>query len=228
MFVGESGIMRVAQRACELMKQHDTDDLRQVGGVDLKMLQRYLNFHYSVSLDLFGSEVSSNAAAYYAAGLKGRYQEEKIADDHRLTDAVYRVLQPKEGRIVEADAPALPALNERLRDDYVADCARGVARWNKAIRAQGIDFELKLPHRAFNRRIGAFAGMHVAPDGRVVSAEAWRAGAREWLPTPEDHAYVGSLMTPVRERGKFANWIAPPQRGIDGLPVDYEYVRFER
>jgi benzoyl-CoA 2,3-dioxygenase component B len=227
MFVGETGVMRIAQRACELMKRHDTDDLRAVGGIDLKTLQRYLNFHYAVSLDLFGSEISSNAATYYTAGVKGRYHEEKIADDHRLVGATYPVLQLEGGRLVETQALALPALNERLRDDYIADCARGVKRWNKAIRDAGIDFELKLPHRAFNRRIGAFAGLHVAPDGALLSEAAWRAKERDWLPTPEDQAYVASLMTPVREPGRFANWIAAPARGVDGLPVEHEYVRFE-
>ena len=71
--------------------------------------------------------------------------------------------------------PALSALNERLRHDYVEDCAKGVLRWNKVIEQAGIDFELKLPHRAFNRRIGAFAGMRVSPDGKVLSEAEWKA-----------------------------------------------------
>jgi benzoyl-CoA 2,3-dioxygenase component B len=32
-------------------------------------------------------------------------------------------------------------------------------------------------------------------------------------------------MQPVYERGKMASWIAPPETGIKGRPVDYEYVR---
>jgi benzoyl-CoA 2,3-dioxygenase component B len=32
-------------------------------------------------------------------------------------------------------------------------------------------------------------------------------------------------MQPVLEQGKVAAWIAPPDRGINNLPVDYEYVR---
>ena len=47
----------------------------------------------------------------------------------------------------------------------------------------------------------------------------------EWLPTEADEAFVGSLMHSVIERGKFANWIAPPARGINGQPIDFEYVR---
>jgi benzoyl-CoA 2,3-dioxygenase component B len=48
----------------------------------------------------------------------------------------------------------------------------------------------------------------------------------QWLPTEEDRGYVGSLMTPVTEPGKMANWIAPPATGINGKPVEFEYVRF--
>ena len=49
--------------------------------------------------------------------------------------------------------------------------------------------------------------------------------ASEWLPTDADRAYVVSLMQPVYEHGKMANWIAPPRRGINGQEVEYEYVR---
>jgi benzoyl-CoA 2,3-dioxygenase component B len=90
----------------------------------------------------------------------------------------------------------------------------------------GIAFELKLPHRAFNRRIGAFNELHVSPDGKVVSAGEWKANAHKWLPTDEDRAYVTSLMgKAVVEPGKFANWIAPPQHGINRQPANFEYVR---
>jgi benzoyl-CoA 2,3-dioxygenase component B len=225
MFVGETGVGRIVQRACELMREHRTDDIRPYGGIDLPTIERYLNFHFSVSLDLFGSEVSTNAANFYTAGLKGRFEETKKDDDHQLKAAAYPVVMPDGDRIVTRDEPALPALNERLRDDYVADCDRGVQRWNQVIKRHGIDVELTLPHRGFHRAIGAFAGFHVSPDGRVMSAPEWEAHRREWLPTAEDQAYVGSLMRGVVEPGKFANWIAPPARGINGQPVDFEYVR---
>jgi benzoyl-CoA 2,3-dioxygenase component B len=121
----------------------------------------------------------------------------------------------------------LQALNERLRQDYIEDCARGVLRWNKIIEKAGIAFEIKLPHRGFNRRIGAFAGLRVSPDGKVLSEAEWKANEGKWLPTDEDRAYVTSLMGPaVVQPGKFAHWIAPPARGINGQPADFEYVRF--
>jgi benzoyl-CoA 2,3-epoxidase subunit B len=227
MFVGETGITRVVQRACELMREHRTDDVRRHGGIDLATIQRYLNFHCSVSLDLFGSELSTNAANFYTASLKGRFEETKKDDDHQLKTATYPVTELDGDRIAVREEPALTALNERLRDDYVADCQRGVDRWNRVIRDHGIDVELRLPHRGFHRAIGTFAGVYVTPDGRLVSREEWEAHRDEWLPTRGDYEYVASLMTPVTAPGKFANWIAPPARGINGKPVDFEYVRLD-
>jgi benzoyl-CoA 2,3-dioxygenase component B len=225
MFVGETGVGRIVQRTCELMREHRTDDVRRLGAIDLPTVQKYVNFHFSVSLDLFGSEISTNAANFYTSGVKGRFEETKKDDDHRLKDATYPVAEPDGDRVVVREQPALVSLNERLRDDYVADCARGVARWNQVIQRAGIPFELTLPHRGFHRAIGAFADVRVAPDGRIVTQAEWDARRDEWLPTAADEAYVGSLMRPVIERGAFANWIAPPARGINGHPIDFEYVR---
>ena len=227
MFVGETGVGRILQRTCELMKEHRTDDVRSLGAIDLPTIQKYLNFHFSVSLDLFGQEASTNAANYYTQGVKGRFLETRIDDDHLLTNATYEIDTVEDGRIVKKTVPALQALNERLRQDYIDDCAKGVLRWNKAIEKAGIDFEMKLPHRAFNRRIGAFAGLRVSPDGKVLSEAEWNANKDRWLPTDEDRAYVTSLMgAAVTQPGKFAHWIAPPARGINNQPADFEYVRF--
>ena len=227
MFVGETGITRILQRTCELMKEHKTDDVRSLGAIDLATIQKYLNFHFSVSLDLFGQEASTNAANYYTMGVKGRFLETRIDDDHLLTNATYEIDTAEDGRIVKKTVPALAALNERLRQDYIEDCAKGVLRWNKAIERAGFNFEMKLPHRAFNRRIGAFAGMRISPDGKVLSEADWKANGGKWLPTDEDRAYVTSLMGPaITQPGKFAHWIAPPARGSNNQPADFEYVRF--
>ena len=225
MFVGETGIARVVQRTCELMREHRTDDVRRHGGIDLPTLQKYLNFHCSVSLDLFGSEISTNAANFYTQGLKGRFEEARKTDDHRLVEATYPVIELRGDRITTRQEPALTALNERLRDDYVADCQRGVDRWNRVIRERGIDFELRLPHRGFHRAIGVFAEVKVSPDGQLLTEAEWDARRRDWLPTEQDRDWVQGLMQPVTEPGRFANWIAPPARGINGQPVDFEYVR---
>lgn len=225
MFVGETGVGRVVQRTCDVMRETRSDDVRKHGAIDLPTIQRYVNFHYSVSLDLFGSEVSTNAANFYTMSLKGRFEETKYGDDHRLTDATYPVTSLAGDRIVTREESALPALNERLRNDYIADCQRGVDRWNKIIRDRGVDGELRLPHRGFHRAIGAFADVRVSPDGRLLTEAQWQAKHRDWLPTDEDRAYVASLMRGVIEPGKFANWIAPPARGINGQPIDFQYVR---
>ena len=225
MFVGESGIGRVVQRSCELMKQHDTDDVRPHGGIDLATLQRYLNLHYSVSLDLFGAEISTNAANYYTSGLKGRFQESRKTDDHRLDDATYVIVECDNGGFHKAEKPALTTLNESLRDDYIRDCERGLKRWNEIIKRHGIDVRLTLPHRAFHRAIGVFADIHATPEGEIIGPEEWERGRHAWLPTDEDHAFVQSLMQPVIEPGRLASWIAPPARGIHGRPLDFDYVR---
>ncbi len=229
MFVGESGVSRVIQRTCQVMSELGTDDparLRAAGVIDLPTLQRYLNFHFSVTIDLFGADQSSNAATFYSSGLKGRFEEGKRADDHRLHDHGYRILQVQRDRLVEQEVPMLNALNEVLRDDYITDSIGGVSRWNKVIEKAGIGFRLSTPHKAFHRSIGSLAGVKVAPDGRVVSEQEWNARVGEWLPTAADRAFVASLMGRVVEPGKYANWIAPPMVGINRQPIDFEYVRF--
>ncbi len=229
MFVGESGISRVIQRTVAAMNELKTDDvakLRAAGVIDLPTIQRYLNFHYSVTIDLFGADESSNAAIFYSSGLKGRFDESKRDDDHVLKGQSYKVLQVKDGQLGEKDVPMLNALNEVLRDDYIKDSIGGVGRWNKVIDKAGIDFKLKVPHKAFNRQIGALKGLNLSPEGQVVSEAEWTASQAQWLPTAEDRAYVASLMGRVVEPGKFANWIAPPAMGINRQPVDFEYIRF--
>ena len=228
MFVGITGLARVVQRTCGIMREHRTDEVRKFGVIDLPTFQKYLNFHFSVTLDLFGAEVSTNAAASYTAGLKGRFHETGIEDDHRLNEASYPVLRWRDGAFRKVEAPALNALNERLRDDFLADVAVGVERLNRVIRNFGVDFRVTLPHVAFNRRIGAFAELDVTPGGEVIDAGAWRGRESEWLPAESDRAYVRSLMpSAVTEPGRFANWIAPPSRGINHRPVDFEYVRLD-
>ncbi len=225
MFVGEAGLGRIVQRTAEVMREHRSDDARKYGVIDLATIQRYLNFHCSVSLDLFGSEVSTNAANFYTMSLKGRFEETKKDDDHLLKGATYPVPAVDGDRVVMRDEPALTALNERLREDFIADCQRGVDRWNRILREHGIDVELRLPHRGFHRAIGTFAGCRISPDGRLVTEAEWDANEHDWLPTEEDSAHIASLMQQVVARGKFASWIAAPARGINAQPVDFEYVR---
>ncbi len=229
MFVGESGVARTIARTCQVMNELGTDDagkVRAAGAIDLATIQRYLNFHYSVTIDLFGSDQSSNAAIFYSSGLKGRFDEGKRDDDHLLKGQTYSVLEVQGDQLAAKEVPMLNALNEVLRDDFIKDSERGVGRWNSVIAKAGIPFRLQVPHKAFHRRIGALAGMKFTPDGRHIDDAQWAAKERDWLPTAEDRAFVASLMVRVVEPGKFAGWIAPPTTGINRQPVDFAYVRF--
>jgi benzoyl-CoA 2,3-epoxidase subunit B len=227
MFVGETGILRMVERSAEIMKQHPGDDPRRHGVIDLPTLQKYMNYWYTLSLDLFGGEVSSNAAQYFAAGLKGRAHEERF-EDHRALEGVYRMSVPKNGQLVDEDVALRNAMNEVLRDAYVDDSQRGVDKFNKVLDEAGIDFRFALPSRRFNRQVGLFAGLRTTPEGALIDDATWSARQSEWLPTEQDEAYIHSLMTkPIYEPGKMANWIAPPKRGIKGRPVDFEYVRMD-
>ena len=222
MFVGAAGIGRVVLRTVELMQEHDTDEVGPLGGISVATLQRYLNLHYSLSLDLFGAETSTNAANYFAAGLKGRLQEERREDDHRLHHQTVAVPDISEEDIGRRPVPALTALNAVLRQDYADDCQKGVDRWNRILAPVGLT--LRLPHVGFNRAVGVFAGHRVSPDGRILTEEQWAAARPTWLPTEEDEAGVRSLMQPVRQPGRMAAWIAPPASGVHNQPLDFEYV----
>src|SRR4051812_36296486 len=231
MFVGETGVTRIVQRTCEVMKQAGVDDpseiekVRKLGVIDLPTIQKKLNLHCSLSLDLFGNEISTNAANAFHAGLKGRFREDRLTDDHQLENDTYPVLRLKEGKLVNEDAPALSSLNMRLRDDYLKDCGLGIGRWNKAIEQAGIQFQLKLPHQAFHRQIGEFSTIHADPGGNVLPDAEWEKRRGEFLPSDGDRVYIESLMQPVTEPGKFAGWIAPPKVGIDNKPGEFEYVK---
>jgi benzoyl-CoA 2,3-dioxygenase component B len=226
MFVGESGVRRVVRRACELMRETRDDDVRRQGAVDLETIQRYINLWYSVSLDLFGGEISSNAANFFAAGLKGRDEEEKY-EDHLALEGTYPVWQFEADGWEQAQVPLRNAMNEVLRDAYIADCQKCLDRWNRVIREHGIPFELRLPDRRFHRRIGVYGAHHFDPQGHALSPEEWERRKDEFLPTEKDSAYVKNLMVAIMAPGQIANWISKPAHGIHGMPFEFEYVRKE-
>jgi benzoyl-CoA 2,3-dioxygenase component B len=222
MFVGQTGVGRIVQRTAELVREGR--DPRAHGAIPFDMLQRYLNFWYAVSLDLFGSEVSTNAASYFGGGLKGRPKEARYAD-HRLLDGVACVEMLDEGAVVEQEVAPRLAVNLDVRNAYRADCQAAVDKWNAIVAGLGVEF--RLPSERFNRRVGTFAAAAFDPAGNRLAADDFRRREAEFLPSDADRAYVGSLMAhPVVAPGRFANWIAPPARGIDGKPLDFEYVRF--
>ena len=174
MFVGETGLLRIVERTCELMKRNANEDARAEGGIDLPTMQKYLNLWYSLSLDLFGGEISSNAATYFATGMKGRAKEEQF-EDHVARAGVYPMDLVKDGKATREEVPLRNAMNEVLRDAYVEDCQRGVDKWNRAIAAHGVPFQLRLPSRRFHRHIGVHAGLHFEPNGDLLTPEQWEA-----------------------------------------------------
>lgn len=228
MFVGETGIARIIERTCQLLGQAGfSEDVRRVGGIDIPTIQKFINLWFSLSLDLHGNEISTNAASYFANGLKGRAQEEKW-DDHLVSETMYELDVAADGKLERQHIPMRTAMNEVLRDWYVGDCEAGVTRWNKIFERHGMSDRLRLPDRKFNRGIGMFRSLHFDPHGAPLSTEQWARRKHEWLPAPADREYLASIMaTPVYEPGKFANYIAPPIRGINRQNVNFEYVRTE-
>jgi benzoyl-CoA 2,3-dioxygenase component B len=233
LFVGETGVGRTIEATCAAMNKagitdpYDVERIRALGVVDLPLLQRKANFHMSVTRDLFGSEISSNGAEAFSSGLKGRFNEAKLTDDHELQNETYKVTRVIDGKLVDEDTPALRSINCRLLDDYMNDCQGGIDRWNTIIRKAGIAFEFKQPYKGFNRKIGEFAGTRISPDGKILTEAEWQASYPLWLPNDADMAFINSLMKPCHEPGQYASWIAPPRVGINNQPAEFEYVKIE-
>src|SRR5690242_1278488 len=222
MFVGDTGLGRVVRRTAQLMKE---GNVRELGGIPLDIIQKYINFWFSYSLDLFGGEISSNSADFFAAGLKGRYKEQEQFTEHTAANEMFTMQVVENGQLKPREVPLRNALNEVLRGEYVKDCEKGLARWNKVLAEEGLSERLYLPNPRFHRHVGEYAGHYFDLEGKLISREEFEQRQAEWLPTMEDREYVRSLMHPVYEVGKIANWIAPPAAGIKGKPFDFEYVR---
>ena len=224
MFVGVTGVDRIVQRSAELMKQDPNEDARAGGGIDLDTIQKYVDLWYSLSLDLFGGEISSNAADFFSAGLKGRYRESR-QEEHTALNQYYQLEVVDDDRLTVEDIPLRNAMNEVLRDAFVKDCEKGIERWNRSLAKADVSFRFTLPHRRFHRGIGIYSDHRFDRDGRMMTEAEWMARKDDWLPSEEDKIYVKSLMKPVIEPGKMAGWIAPPKTGINGQAVNFEYVR---
>jgi benzoyl-CoA 2,3-dioxygenase component B len=222
MFVGDTGLNRVVKRTAQLMKQGDA---RELGAIPLDIIQKHINFWFSYSLDLFGGEISSNSADFFAAGLKGRYKEQEQYQDHIAAEQNFTMKVVEEGQLKDREVPLRNALNEVLRGEYVRDCEKGLARWNKTLADEGIGEKLFLPSTRFHRHVGEYAAHHFDIEGNLIAVEEFERRKAEWLPTMDDREYVRSLMHAVVEPGKIANWIAPPATGIKGKPFEFEYVR---
>jgi benzoyl-CoA 2,3-dioxygenase component B len=225
MFVGQTGVGRIVRRACQLMKEHPDRSPREFGAVDLPTLQKYINFWASSSNDLYGAEVSSNSANFFGSSLKGRAWEMKKHKEHSALNQEKEIEMWDGKRLTTESVAMRNALNEVLREEYIDDNQKGINYWNKILVEHGIESELRLPHRRFNRAIGMYAGYRFDLDGNPLDETEWQEHVDEWLPSEADRAYVQSLMVQVTEPGKIAGWIAEPPKGINGQPFDFEYVR---
>jgi benzoyl-CoA 2,3-dioxygenase component B len=224
LFVGQTGVGRVIKRTCEVMNEHPGKDVREYGAIPLETIQRYINFWSSSSTDLYGAEVSSNAANFFRAGLKGRAYEDKY-EDHQALETAYEIDRFIDGKLDHQEIPMRNAMNEVLRDEYIKDNLKGIDYWNRITEKEGIEFRFSLPHRRFNRAIGDYAAGRFDLEGNPIDEATWNANLTEWLPTAEERTYVKSLMKPVYEQGKFASWIAAPLRGINSRPIEFEYAK---
>lgn len=224
LFVGQTGMGRIIRRTAQLERQDPNGDVRKQGGIDFDLIQRTINYWYSYSLDLFGGEISSNAADFFATGLKGRFRENKY-DDHVAREGSYDMKVVENGEVVDKSVPLRNAMNEVLRDEYIRDCERALRKWNSVIEEEGGSTVLTLPSRRFHRHQGLYTDHYFTPEGALIDKETFEKNHPKWLLRPEDNDYLHSIMKPCYAPGKFANWIAPPARGIDGKPGEFDYVR---
>jgi benzoyl-CoA 2,3-dioxygenase component B len=219
------------QRTCEVMKaigSEDPDQVRAAGAIDLPTMQRYLNFHYSVTIDLFGPtsrRTRRSSTARAQGSLRGDEARRRSRAEGR------DVRDPRAGRrqgdgLVDRDVPMLNALNEVLRDDFIRDFDRRHRAVEQGDGEERRRVSPRRPAQGVQPQDRHLRGIHVTPEGRVVDADAWNAGARAWLPTALDRAFVASLMGRVVEPGRYAGWIAPPPMGVNRQPADFEYIRF--
>jgi benzoyl-CoA 2,3-dioxygenase component B len=116
-------------------------------------------------------------------------------------------------------------MNEVMRESHIKDCEIGVKRWNLQIQRAGHAFRLALPSHRFRRAIGVWANQPVDPQGNLISPAEHQRRVADWVPSESDRTFVRGLMKKVSQPGMMAGWIAPPDRGINNLPVDYEYVK---
>jgi benzoyl-CoA 2,3-dioxygenase component B len=225
MQTGENGVGRIIHRTAELMR--DGVDPKSVGAIPMEIIQKYVNEWSSASYDLFGGEDSTNAAEYFATGLKGRYREgDGIYKDPKALGHVYTMQVPEGERLGSREIPLRRAMNALLLDAYHADCSRITDRWNRDVKALGVDAKITLPSLRFNRNQGIYAGHSFDLEGNLITKEEFERRRSEWLPSDAERAYVASLMKPVYEPGKIANWISPPHQGVNNMPLDFEYVKF--
>jgi benzoyl-CoA 2,3-dioxygenase component B len=116
------------------------------------------------------------------------------------------------------------AMNEVMRASYIKDCEIGVKRWNMQIQRAGYEFRLALPSPRFRRSIGAWANVPTDLQGQPIGREDMNGNCR-WLPSEADRSFVAKLDAARRRARQDGRLDRTPDRGINNLPVEYDYVR---
>ena len=230
MFVGETGVARIIERTCQLMKEAGLLRGRpQLGGIDLPTIQKFINLWFSLSLDLHGNEISTNAALLLRQRPEGTRAGREVGRPPRRprssTSSTSRPTASSSARRI----PMRTAMNEVLRDWYVGDCEAGVQRWNKILERHGMSDRLRLPDRKFNRGIGMFSSLHFDPHGAPLSDAEWDAAQHEWLPAAGGSRVPAQHHGAARVRARASSPTTSRRRcaASTGMPINFEYVRTE-
>jgi benzoyl-CoA 2,3-dioxygenase component B len=152
-------------------------------------------------LDLFGSELSSNAGGVLRRRPQGPLQGGRaLHRPPRSTQHRTAADASRNGRLVEREVPLRNAMNEVLRDDYIADCERAVRKWNHMLEEMGSPFRMTLPSAASTAARACTPSTASTP--RATSIDAASSPPRdEWLLSEGGQRYLRSIMVPVPSRG---------------------------
>jgi benzoyl-CoA 2,3-dioxygenase component B len=63
------------------------------------------------------------------------------------------------------------AMNAVLRDAYIDDCGRAVARWNKILTQEDCQLRIMLPSDRFHREVGTYSKAAFTPEGVMISKD---------------------------------------------------------
>ena len=171
--------------------------------IDLPTIQRYLNFHFTRDDGPVRRRRVVERRDVLRDGPQGplRRDEDRRRPRARRRDAI-RCSRCATARLVTIEAPALNALNEKLRDDYIRDAAAGVERWNRILEKQGVPFAPRGAAQGVQPPIGPLAAARIDPDGtRGVGGASGTPSVDQWLPSAADRAFVASLMGRVDRAG---------------------------
>jgi benzoyl-CoA 2,3-dioxygenase component B len=224
MFVGETGVQRVVKRACELMKQPG-GDVRAQGGIDLPTVQKYLNLWYTLSLGSVRRRGVVQRGGCVRRRDQGTPQGRQV---RRSTSSWTPSSRWTCWRTARWSTRTSPCATRSTRC-----CAPSTARTARAASSAGTrpcatrasTSSSSCPRPSSTARSACGRAFGFAPDGTRLTDEEWNRRRGEWLPTQADEDYVKSLMRPVTEPGKMASWLAPPLKGINNLPGEFEYVK---